>query len=185
MIRRGQNPVYPRQKLMARQMFRFSRRPLSPSARRMRAVQLTFVSSPILGAFFFSHTEHSSPLFCPLRTLTGIPCPGCGLTRSFLAIAQGNFAEAISYNVLGPILFTSCGAIALHLAIELYTQRRLRLPSVQGLLRNRRLQFLALLCFLGYYAVRLFLLARSGELALDFYQSPLGHLLFSSQLPSR
>ena len=31
---------------------------------------------------------------CPLREVTGLPCPGCGLTRSFLLIAQGRFGEA-------------------------------------------------------------------------------------------
>lgn len=31
---------------------------------------------------------------CPIRTVTGIPCPGCGMTRSCLALAQGDFASA-------------------------------------------------------------------------------------------
>lgn len=168
-----------RTRLMFSQIFQFSRRPLSAPARRIRFIKLFLVSSPLLGAFFFSHTEYSSPLVCPLRTLTGIPCPGCGLTRSFLAIAQGNFGEAVSYNILGPILFASCGAIALHLTVELYTQHRLRLPPLRQLIRNPKLQFLALLTFFSYYTVRLFLLSHSGALSLDFYQSPLGHLLFS------
>lgn len=31
---------------------------------------------------------------CYFRQMLGIPCPGCGLTRSFLLILQGSFAEA-------------------------------------------------------------------------------------------
>ena len=31
---------------------------------------------------------------CPSRELVGLPCPGCGLTRSILLILQGRFAES-------------------------------------------------------------------------------------------
>lgn len=31
---------------------------------------------------------------CPSRELLGLPCPGCGLTRSVLLILQGKFAES-------------------------------------------------------------------------------------------
>jgi hypothetical protein len=30
------------------------------------------------------------PSLCMLRASTGIPCPGCGLTRSFIYLAEGN-----------------------------------------------------------------------------------------------
>lgn len=31
---------------------------------------------------------------CYFKNITGIPCPGCGMTRSFLLILQGKFTEA-------------------------------------------------------------------------------------------
>lgn len=31
---------------------------------------------------------------CVVREMLGFPCPGCGLTRSFLLILQGRFVEA-------------------------------------------------------------------------------------------
>lgn len=31
---------------------------------------------------------------CPSKELLGLPCPGCGLTRSILLILQGRFAES-------------------------------------------------------------------------------------------
>lgn len=32
--------------------------------------------------------------FCPMVLLTGLPCPGCGLTRAFLYVITGEFARA-------------------------------------------------------------------------------------------
>ena len=37
---------------------------------------------------------------CPMRLLTGLPCPGCGLTRAFLAFFSGNPAKAWSCHPL-------------------------------------------------------------------------------------
>lgn len=42
---------------------------------------------------------------CGFRHLTGLPCPGCGLTHSFCSIGKGDLPSAFSYNLLGPPLF--------------------------------------------------------------------------------
>lgn len=38
--------------------------------------------------------------FCMLRTLTGIPCPGCGMTRAVLSALRGDFRAAFAYHPL-------------------------------------------------------------------------------------
>lgn len=44
--------------------------------------------------------------FCPMLVLTGIPCPGCGLTRAFLFLARGEMGRAVSINPsILPMLF--------------------------------------------------------------------------------
>ena len=40
------------------------------------------------------------PIVCPLRILTGYPCPGCGGTRAMGSIALGQFDQAWSFNPL-------------------------------------------------------------------------------------
>jgi hypothetical protein len=37
---------------------------------------------------------------CPLKVLTGIDCPGCGVTRSIYSLLQGDVASALSHNLL-------------------------------------------------------------------------------------
>ncbi|MFA6566892.1 MAG: DUF2752 domain-containing protein [Victivallales bacterium] len=39
-------------------------------------------------------------LGCYFRKITGLDCPGCGLTRGFIALCHGNFAEAFRVNAL-------------------------------------------------------------------------------------
>ena len=40
---------------------------------------------------------------CPLYSLTGIACPGCGLTRGFHALFHGDVMTALDYNALIPL----------------------------------------------------------------------------------
>ena len=42
---------------------------------------------------------------CGFKNLTGLPCPGCGLTHSFCALGKGDVADAFGFNLLGPPLF--------------------------------------------------------------------------------
>jgi hypothetical protein len=45
------------------------------------------------------------PELCYWRIMTGMECPGCGLTRCFIAAAHGDLAAAWSYNPIGVLLF--------------------------------------------------------------------------------
>ena len=49
---------------------------------------------------------------CPLRSVTGWPCPGCGLTRSALATLTGQWAEAIHLHLAGPAVVMLAGLLA-------------------------------------------------------------------------
>ena len=45
---------------------------------------------------------------CVFYNLTGLPCPGCGMTRGFVAMGHGQLAAAWGYNPLAPLAF-ACG----------------------------------------------------------------------------
>ncbi len=157
-------------------MLKFDASPLHASELQIRALKLSLLGAPVIGAYVFSHTDLSSPFFCPFRTLTGIPCPGCGMTRSFLALAQGDLSGSLSYHILGPSLFLGLAGWAIHTSLELATRQRLQFLA-GNLFSNRRLQAYALLFVVCYHGTRLMLLADSGELLANILESPLANLL--------
>jgi hypothetical protein len=42
--------------------------------------------------------------FCPLASVLGVPCPGCGLTRATLALAHGELSHALELHPLAFVL---------------------------------------------------------------------------------
>jgi hypothetical protein len=44
------------------------------------------------------------PLACPLRALTGIPCPMCGMTRAVVAAAHGHLGTSLAFNPAGIVV---------------------------------------------------------------------------------
>lgn len=45
------------------------------------------------------------PVSCAVRTVWGWSCPGCGLTRSFVLAADGNWRAAFGQHAAGTLLF--------------------------------------------------------------------------------
>lgn len=78
---------------------------LSPQDRKKRLIYLLLSAIPVMGSYIFNRGFHIPFLDCPLLRYVGIPCPAWGLTRSFMAVARGEFTAAIAYHVFGPILF--------------------------------------------------------------------------------
>jgi hypothetical protein len=59
---------------------------------------------------------------CPLRTLTGIPCPLCGMTTSVVATVHGDLASAFAANPAGIV------AVAVAAWLLIARPRSLRVP---------------------------------------------------------
>ena len=54
--------------------------------------------------------------FCPLRTVTGIPCPLCGGTTSATALVAGRLDDALAVNPLVPVLAVGLAGILVLMA---------------------------------------------------------------------
>lgn len=73
---------------------------------RILAASAIFVASAatFFVAFFNPVTAGFFPV-CPLYSMTGLYCPGCGLTRGFHALFHGDILGALDYNVFVPVYF--------------------------------------------------------------------------------
>lgn len=95
---------------------------------------------------------------CPWKAATGIPCPGCGLTRATIRFARGDFAEALRLHPFAPIAVTGIALIVT--AAILPTPMRDRL--VRGVARLDPRGFTSAILLVSLLAVWL------AKLALDF-----------------
>lgn len=50
---------------------------------------------------------------CPSMLAFGKPCPGCGLTTSFVAFVHGQWGTAFSAHPLGPLLYVTLTAVGI------------------------------------------------------------------------
>jgi len=65
-------------------------------------VSMFAAGAAALGAVYPAVTAHTGwpGLPCPLRTLTGVPCPFCGMTTATVAVCHGDWAGAAAANPL-------------------------------------------------------------------------------------
>ncbi len=77
-----------------------------------------------------------SPIVCPFKALTAIECPGCGMTRAFVAIAQLDLRSAFYYNPFSIPLFIGIVISALNIKINRFSfdVHRIHLASLLILL---------------------------------------------------
>jgi hypothetical protein len=77
--------------------------PLRSSA----ASYLPALGAGLLFLAFWWISPPAEPPFrlCPFYWLTGRPCPLCGLTRAFCALAKGHWTQAIHFHALSPLAF--------------------------------------------------------------------------------
>ena len=88
------------------------------SSKLERTLAAAGASAMIAGAaavWYFDPTRASFLPVCPLYSMTGLACPGCGLTRGFHALFHGDVITALDYNVLLPLfgLLVAVGFISM------------------------------------------------------------------------
>jgi hypothetical protein len=69
---------------------------------RRNVVIAAFVMILIIGYLFIN---------CPVRFIFGIPCPGCGLTRAWSLVLQGNITDAFFCLLLFLLILPLIGLI--------------------------------------------------------------------------
>lgn len=86
----------------------------------MNRIQKILLLCLVVFLFFFIYLSfYFFPYECPFQRFLHIACPGCGLTRSFLAIFRFDFIASLNYNLLGIPLFLLCIVLLCALCIDI------------------------------------------------------------------
>ena len=142
---------------------------MSPQDRWWRWGWLGLSAVPLLGAFGYSYGIPMAKGDCLFQQTYGFFGPGCGLTRSFVAITQGDLLRAIQFNFFGPPLFLLFAWGFLQAAVELGSRQSLpRRWNLFGFCQRYPASFAGLaLAMLLYYAIRLLSAYSTVPLALE------------------
>ena len=67
-------------------------------ARTFAAILLALAIVNLTGMVHIERVTGSIPAFCPFKVITGIDCPGCGMTRAMTSLIDGRPGDAALYN---------------------------------------------------------------------------------------
>ncbi len=86
----------------------------------------------------------AGPSGCMIKAVTGLPCPGCGLTRAYVALFHGHFRDAFFYHPLFPVVLLIGACVA-----------GKQLPLLSSLVSNERWWGMIFAAFSGVYIIRM------------------------------
>lgn len=113
--------------------------PTGSSGRGRYALELGRLRVPAVallgGTVVLAHLPNSVGLPCPLRTLTGVPCPFCGTTTALRQLGAGHLRASLSAAPLGiALVLVALVVTVLGMARRLPSQVRVHLWMLAPLL---------------------------------------------------
>lgn len=112
---------------------------------------------------------HDGPVLCVLRGLTGLPCPGCGLTRALCALSHGDWLGALAFNAAAVPLALCLLAASVIAAGELARGRAWRF--YRRWLYSWQAARVVAIAVAVYHVGRCLYWAATGTLASEYLQS--------------
>lgn len=107
---------------------------------KKKITEYATIALVVLAAIAFLYI---SGIGCPIRYMTGIPCPGCGMTRAVVSLLQLQFNEAFRYH---PMIYV------LPILVIFYILARCKGKSGNAVL------WIGGICFVVIYLVRILIL---------------------------
>jgi hypothetical protein len=97
-----------------------------------------------------NHIETDQSL-CPFKMLTGLPCPGCGVTKSIIFFYKGEIGKSFGYHLFGPFVVLFCITTIVVLGIELITRKK----YFRYFIYNKSVAYCLASVLFSYHLVRL------------------------------
>ena len=146
-----------------------SRPVLAISAFVKRRIAAVATATAVLAAsYLYAPFAIGGPVLCPLHGLVGLPCPSCGLTRAFCALARLDPQAALGFNALGVPPFGLVAAVPFVSAYEAVRGRR---SSLHTLLYARWTGWLSAATILTYHLGRLGVWLWDGTLVREYVRT--------------
>ncbi len=129
----------------------------APRAPRRRPAPAEWVAATGAGAMAVAlvlspSSIEDGPVLCPFRLLTGLPCPGCGMTRAWVYLAHGWWRESFAAHPFGVVAVALL--VALVVGVLLARWRGRPPPDLDRLVRQTWLRWVVA-AWLAYAVVRL------------------------------
>lgn len=91
---------------------------------------------------------------CPFALMTGLPCPGCGMTRAVVALVHGEWSVALGYHPFVPFFFLG-GLVLAWCALTPVRWHAIVIQRVEALERRTCLPALVLCAALVFGVLRM------------------------------
>jgi hypothetical protein len=112
-------------------------------------------------------TSPQALVLCPLRAVTGIPCPSCGLTRALAHLERGHLVQALKFHPFSPLIFLLVLALAVLLLFELATGKTV----IGNPLRNRRDVYLVFAGLVVFQIARTVIFFSNGGWSIFWHEN--------------
>lgn len=113
-----------------------------------------------------THLETDQSL-CPLKMISGFPCPGCGITKSLVYFYEGDLQKSLYYHILGPFVIAFCMVTIVVLSTELITKKE----YFTNLLFNKKLAYGLAIFLATYHFIRILYFINNNSMDAILQQS--------------
>jgi hypothetical protein len=121
---------------------------------------LTYITIIVL-SFFISPYLDNGVEICSMKLLTGLPCPGCGLTHSFCAVSSGNFTDAFRFHFFGPFIYIAVLIFIFVLFSEIFLDKKF--PKLRRIFFSKSFTYAFGIILFLFFSFRLYNLVLTGE----------------------